>query len=61
MGEDNIVTFTNEYPEQFSLPNTGSHTLGLLAGAAIFALALGHASRKQLLCKKRNKHRNHQG
>lgn len=61
MGEDNIVTFTNEYPEQFSLPNAGSYTLGLLAGAAIFALALGHASRNSLLCKRRYKHRKHQG
>ena len=61
MGEDNTVTFTNGYPEHFSLPNAGSHALGLLAGAAIFALVLGHTSRKQLLCKKRNKHRNHQG
>lgn len=61
MGEDNTVTFTNGYPEHFSLPNAGSHTLELLAGAAIFALVLGHTSRKQLLCKKRNKHRNHQG
>ena len=61
MGEDNTVTFTNGYPEQFSLPNAGSHTLGLLADAAIFVLVLGHASRKQLLFKKRNKHKNHQG
>ena len=60
MGEDNAVTFTNGYPEQFSLPNAGSHTLELLAGAAIFALALGHASRNSLLCKRRYKHRNHQ-
>ena len=52
MGEDDTVTFTNEYLEQFTLPDAGSNTLELLAGAALFALLIGYANRKQFFCKK---------
>lgn len=52
MGEDDTVTFTNEYLEQFALPDAGSNTLKLLTGAALFALLIGYANRKQFFCKK---------
>ena len=52
MGEDDTVTFTNEYLEQFALPDAGSNTLELLTGAALFALLIGYANRKQFFCKK---------
>lgn len=52
MGEDDTVTFTNEYLEQFTLPDAGSNTMELLAGAALFALLIGYANRKQFFCKK---------
>ena len=52
MGEDDAVTFTNEYLEQFTLPDAGSNTLELLTGVAFFALLIGYANRKQLFCKK---------
>lgn len=47
MGEDDTVTFTNEYLEQFTLPDAGSNTLELLTGAALFALLIGYINRKQ--------------
>lgn len=47
MGEDDAVTFTNEYMEQFTLPDAGSNTLELLTGAALFALLIGYINRKQ--------------
>ena len=52
MGEDDVVTFTNEYLEQFALPDAGSNSLELLAGVALFALLVGFANRKQFFCKK---------
>ena len=47
MGEDDTVTFTNEYLEQFTLPDAGNNTLELLTGAALFALLIGYINRKQ--------------
>lgn len=47
MGEDDTVTFTNEYLEQFTLPDAGSNTLELLTGVAFFALLIGYINRKQ--------------
>lgn len=47
MGEDDTVTFTNEYLEQFTLSDAGSNTLELLTGAALFALLIGYINRKQ--------------
>ena len=47
IGEDDTVTFTNEYLEQSTLPDAGSNTLELLTGAALFALLIGYINRKQ--------------
>lgn len=47
MGEDDAVTFTNEYLEQFTLPDAGSNTLELLTGVAFFTLLIGYINRKQ--------------
>ena len=49
MGEDDVVTFTNEVSEWYTLPEAGSHALELLAGAAMIVLALGYAKRKKSL------------
>ena len=51
MGEDNVVTFTNEVAEWYTLPDAGSHALELLAGAAMIALAIGCINRKRFLQK----------
>lgn len=55
MGEDNVVTFTNEVAEWYTLPDAGSHALELLAGAAMIALAIGCINRKRFLQKNKVK------
>ena len=49
MGENDVVAFTNEVSEWYTLPEAGSHALELLAGATMIVLALGYVKRKKSL------------